>query len=134
MVRRGRILMFVPGDSDKNRTKARNGANVMRPISSAFVPHRWYGAVLGSALLLGLCGQALADTPDSVPRSPIPAKSAVQPLSLTHGAATLPIAGTNWLNDMMNKLETWLHDGKHMIQFFAIAVFIGLLIIWWRKT
>ena len=106
----------------------------MRPVSSAFVPHRWYGVVLGSALLLGLCRPALAVTLHSVPRSPIPAKSAVHPLSLTPGAATLPIAAGNWLNDMMNKLENWLHDGKHMIQFFAIAVFIGLLIIWWRKT
>jgi hypothetical protein len=134
MVRRGRILMFVPGDPDKNRTKARNGANVMRPISSAFMPHRWYGAVLGSALLLGLCGPALADTSDSVPRSPIPAKSAVHPLSLSHGAATLPIAASNWLSEMMNKLESWLNNRSHMIQFCAIAMVIGLLIIWWRKT
>jgi hypothetical protein len=106
----------------------------MRPISSAFVLHRWYGALLSTALLLGLCGQVLAGSADSVPRSSIPKKSAVHPLSLTHCTAMLPMAAGNWINDMMNKLETWLNNRTHMLQFCAIAMVIGLLIIWWRKT
>ena len=89
---------------------------------------------MGLALLLGLGGQVLAGPADSGSRSPIPTKSAVCPVSLIHGATTLPVAAGNWLSNMMNKLESWLNNRTHMIQFCAIAMVIGLLIIWWRKT
>jgi hypothetical protein len=40
----------------------------------------------------------------------------------------------NWLSSLFSKLESWLSDQKHMIQFGAIGMVIALFIIWWRKT
>ena len=46
-----------------------------------------------------------------------------------------------WFSQLENRslesvedLELWLKDRTHMIQFAAVAMVIGLLIIWWRKT
>jgi uncharacterized membrane protein YraQ (UPF0718 family) len=105
----------------------------MNTFSSPFLPRRWIGAV-SLALLLGLCGQAIADPADSTSGSPLPRKSAICPLRIAHCTASQPIAASNWLSEMMNKLESWLNNRTHMIQFCAIAMVIGLLIIWWRKT
>jgi len=58
----------------------------------------------------------------------------IEPLPILNCTASLPIAGSNWIGEMMNKLESWLNNRTHMIQFCAIAMVIGLLIIWWRKT
>ena len=45
-----------------------------------------------------------------------------------------PLFADNWIGTVFSKLELWLKDRTHMIQFAAIAMVIGLLIIWWRKT
>jgi hypothetical protein len=45
-----------------------------------------------------------------------------------------PVFADSWIGSLFTKLETWLKDRTHMIQFCAIAMVVGLLIIWWRKT
>lgn len=40
----------------------------------------------------------------------------------------------NWVTQLMTKLETWLSNRTHMIQFCAIGMVLALVIIWWRKT
>jgi len=40
----------------------------------------------------------------------------------------------NWINQLLNKMEVWLSNRTHMIQFCAIGMVIALVIIWWRKT
>jgi hypothetical protein len=40
----------------------------------------------------------------------------------------------NWITQLMNKMEVWLTNRTHMIQFCAIGMVIALVIIWWRKT
>jgi len=91
-------------------------------------------------LLLGLRGQVAAAPGDSTFRPPLPRVHAAQAHSFpnanlgTRAKATLPIAASNWISNLMNKLESWLNNRSHMIQFCAIAMVIGLVIIWWRKT
>jgi hypothetical protein len=120
----------------------------MRAFFSPFLPRRWTGALLSLVLLLGLCGQVAADPVDSTSRSPLPPQFAIcrlpfavcnsicriEELHAANYSATLPVAASDWISNLMNKLETWLHDKTHMLQFCAIAMVIGLLIIWWRKT
>ena len=112
----------------------------MNAFSCPFLPRWWTGALFSLALLLGLCGQVVAAPGDSTPRSPVPRIHAAQDHSFpnsTWGArtkATLPVAASNWISNLMTKLESWLNNRTHMIQFCAIAMVIGLLIIWWRKT
>jgi hypothetical protein len=54
-------------------------------------------------------------------------------LAWNRPAAISPIMG-NWVSQALNKFETWLRDRTHMIQFCAIGMVLGLVIIWWRKT
>jgi hypothetical protein len=112
----------------------------MNVFSCPFLRRRWTGALFSLALLLGFCGQVVVAPGDWTLRSPLPRIHAAQAHSLPNGSlgtrakATLPIAASNWISNLMTKLESWLNNRTHMIQFCAIAMVIGLLIIWWRKT
>jgi len=50
-----------------------------------------------------------------------------------NGALHSP-ALANWVTQLMNKMEVWLTNRTHMIQFCAIGMVLALVIIWWRKT
>ncbi len=112
----------------------------MNAFSCPFLPRRWIGALFTLAFLLGLCGQVVAAPGDSILRSPLPRIHAARCHSFTNSClgtrakVTLPLAASNWISNLMTKLESWLNNRTHMIQFCAIAMVIGLLIIWWRKT
>jgi hypothetical protein len=49
-------------------------------------------------------------------------------------AAYRPVVAAAWYNTMYNKLQSWLSNQKHMIQFGCIGMVVALFIIWWRKT
>jgi len=89
---------------------------------------------------MGLGGTVPAAAADiSSARSSIPrihAPSSISLSSNSHSAAKAgwPMFAESWLGSLFSKLELWLKDRTHMIQFAAIAMVIGLLIIWWRKT
>jgi hypothetical protein len=112
----------------------------MKAFSSRFWRRQGAVALFSLTLLPGLCGQVVAGPGDSTPRSPVSPIRAVQAHSFPNASlgtrvkASLPVAASNWLNTLMTKLESWLNNRTHMIQFCAIAMVIGLLIIWWRKT
>jgi hypothetical protein len=112
----------------------------MNAFSFPFLSRRWTGALFSLALLLGMCGQVVAAPGDPTFRSPFPGIHAAQARPFPNASlgtrvnASLPVAASNWLNTLMTKLESWLNNRTHMIQFCAIAMVIGLLIIWWRKT
>ncbi len=49
-------------------------------------------------------------------------------------AAYRPVVAAAWYNTMYNKLQSWLGNQKHIIQFGCIGMVVALFIIWWRKT
>jgi len=67
-----------------------------------------------------------------IPRSAF--RILVHPPTQNCSCSFSPVFADSWINSIFSKLETWLKDRTHMIQFCAIAMVIGLLIIWWRKT
>jgi hypothetical protein len=109
----------------------------MRIVSRNFDLSRWLGVLFSLALLLGPGGPISALAADGssfsspvlhTPRS----TSSFASSGLTK--AGWPLFADNWIGTVFSKLELWLKDRTHMIQFAAIAMVIGLLIIWWRKT
>jgi len=108
------------------------------------VSGRRASAVLGILFVFFICcPNTGAATPDlSLGRLPNPLSpygqasgnlvSQVQ-LGIQTGTVTQLTAG-NWLTNMMNKLESWLSNRTHMIQFCAIGMVVALFVIWWRKT
>jgi hypothetical protein len=49
-------------------------------------------------------------------------------------AAFRPVIGAAWYDTMYNKMQSWLSNQRHMIQFGCIGMIVALFIIWWRKT
>jgi hypothetical protein len=109
----------------------------MRVLSRNLGLSRWLGVLFGLALLLGLGGPISAPAADSS-SSPSPVLHGPgSPSSFSNSVpmkAGWPLFADNWIGTVFSKLELWLKDRTHMIQFAAIAMVIGLLIIWWRKT
>jgi hypothetical protein len=91
----------------------------------------WRSLLLGALLLLALAKPAGAAVPisHSAP-SLIQAPVAYRPCAFP----AVILAGSNWVSDLFTKFEGWLNNRTHMIQFCAIGMVLGLIIIWWRKT
>jgi len=95
---------------------------------------------VGLAFVMGFGGTVpaasadISSAPSFIPR--IHAPGSISLFSNSHSAtrAGWPMFAENWLGSLFSKLELWLKDRTHMIQFCAIAMVIGLLIIWWRKS
>ena len=91
----------------------------------------WRWLLLGALLLFALAKPASAAVPisDSAPsliQAPVAYRTCAFPAVI--------LAGSNWVSDLFTKFEGWLNNRTHMIQFCAIAMVLGLIIIWWRKT
>jgi hypothetical protein len=112
----------------------------MKILSRNRLSVRRLSVLLGLAFVMGLGGTVPAAAADiSSARSSIPrihAPGSISLFSNSHSAAKAgwPVFAESWLGSLFSKLELWLKDRTHMIQFAAIAMVIGLLIIWWRKT
>jgi hypothetical protein len=109
----------------------------MRILSRNLDLSRWLGVLFGLALLLGLGGPISAPAADgSSSSSPVlHAPGSTSSFSSSGPtSAGRPLFADNWIGTLFSKLELWLKDRTHMFQFAAIAMVIGLLIIWWRNT
>ncbi len=106
----------------------------LHPISA-----RRVCAFCGLLFVLVSCQYAFAGglAPTPISRSPKLPTSSSLVLTVDNSVqpgAIAPFIIGNWISQLMNKLETWLTNRTHMIQFCAIGMVLALFIIWWRKT
>jgi hypothetical protein len=112
----------------------------MKILSRNLLPVRRLSVLLGLAFVMGFGGTVpaasadISSAPPSIPRIHAPGSISLFSNSNSPTRAGWPMFAENWLGSLFSKLELWLKDRTHMIQFCAIAMVIGLLIIWWRKT